>query len=231
MTIAPLSTFTTKVAIIGAGASGLSQIKQLLDAFARDDVRAAGKAVEIVCFEKNREVGGVWYVDEEKVRGKNKAYQSAVLPVRGGPSSDTTAENDNDGGELERLVIYPKASDEGDEPSPMYDGLRTNLPHVSARLVQHNISRSAGPHNVLMLTIGHHGLPRSTGTSPRPPRAASRMPIPVPTPLILPLLRLILRLVIRTSHPARGPYAHPLLFPLSSAAPDAIVPRALRPDV
>ncbi len=50
-----------RVAIIGAGASGLVQLKQLLDAFNREDVRRQGKnKLEVVCFEKSTEVGGVW---------------------------------------------------------------------------------------------------------------------------------------------------------------------------
>ena len=49
-----------RVAIIGAGASGLVQLKQLLDAFNRADVKRRGKRLEVVCFEKSREVGGVW---------------------------------------------------------------------------------------------------------------------------------------------------------------------------
>jgi cation diffusion facilitator CzcD-associated flavoprotein CzcO len=51
---------TVRVAIIGAGASGLVQLKQLLDAFSRADVKRRGKKLEVVCFEKSREVGGVW---------------------------------------------------------------------------------------------------------------------------------------------------------------------------
>ena len=121
MTIAPPSD-NVRVAIIGAGASGISQIKQLLDAFERDDVKAKGKRLEVVCFEKGREVGGVWYVYEEKVKGRSKPYHSEVLPVQ---REGTGAEG------LDKLVIWPKVYDEGDEPSAMYDGLRTNLPHVS----------------------------------------------------------------------------------------------------
>lgn len=126
MAITPPSN-VVRVAVIGAGASGLSQIKQLRDAFNREDVKASGKTLEVVCYEKGREVGGVWYIDEEKVKGKSKPYHSVVLPVDAGA-------DDSQGGEVDRLVIYPKATDEGDEPSAMYDGLRTNLPHVSASL-------------------------------------------------------------------------------------------------
>jgi cation diffusion facilitator CzcD-associated flavoprotein CzcO len=51
----------TRVAIIGAGASGLTQLKQLLDAFARPEVRKRTR-LEVVVFETKRDVGGVWYV-------------------------------------------------------------------------------------------------------------------------------------------------------------------------
>ena len=139
MTIAPPKE-TIRVAIIGAGASGLSQIKQLLDAFERDDVRASGKELVVVCYEKGREVGGVWYVDEERVKGQSKPYLSVVLPVdtpSAGRPHGQDDDADKDGGNVEghkqemgRLVIFPKVHDEGDEPSAMYDGLRTNLPHV-----------------------------------------------------------------------------------------------------
>lgn len=48
-----------RVGIIGAGASGLAQLKQLIDAFDRPQVRAR-KQLQVSVFEKNGEVGGVW---------------------------------------------------------------------------------------------------------------------------------------------------------------------------
>lgn len=48
-----------RVGIIGSGASGLAQLKQLLDAFARPEVKRRAD-LEVVCFEKQEEVGGVW---------------------------------------------------------------------------------------------------------------------------------------------------------------------------
>jgi cation diffusion facilitator CzcD-associated flavoprotein CzcO len=50
-----------RVGIIGAGASGLAQLKQLLDAFARPEVKRRAD-LEVICFEKQEEVGGVWWV-------------------------------------------------------------------------------------------------------------------------------------------------------------------------
>lgn len=46
-----------KVAIIGAGASGLAQVKQLVDTFGRPKVE---DELEVVVFESREEVGGVW---------------------------------------------------------------------------------------------------------------------------------------------------------------------------
>ena len=47
----------TRVAVIGAGSSGLAQLKQLLDAFSRPLVRSQ---LEVVVFESRPEIGGVW---------------------------------------------------------------------------------------------------------------------------------------------------------------------------
>jgi cation diffusion facilitator CzcD-associated flavoprotein CzcO len=52
----------TRVGIIGAGASGLAQLKQLLEAFSRPEVKSRTE-LEVIVFEKQAEVGGVWYVD------------------------------------------------------------------------------------------------------------------------------------------------------------------------
>lgn len=54
-------TKTTRVGIIGAGASGLAQLKQLLEAFSRPEVKARTE-LEVIVIEKQSEVGGVWYV-------------------------------------------------------------------------------------------------------------------------------------------------------------------------
>jgi cation diffusion facilitator CzcD-associated flavoprotein CzcO len=44
-----------RIAIIGAGAAGLAQAKQILDAFPE-------QTVELVIYEARNDVGGVWYV-------------------------------------------------------------------------------------------------------------------------------------------------------------------------
>jgi hypothetical protein len=48
-----------RIAIIGAGSSGLAQLKQLLDAFSRPGVESR---LEVVVFESRSEIGGVWSV-------------------------------------------------------------------------------------------------------------------------------------------------------------------------
>ena len=54
-----MSKTVTRIAIIGAGSSGLAQLKQLLDAFARPHVSTQ---LEVVLFESRSEIGGVWFV-------------------------------------------------------------------------------------------------------------------------------------------------------------------------
>jgi len=53
-------TFTTmRIGIIGAGASGMAALKWCLETWARDDVKRRDE-LQIVVFEKQDEVGGVW---------------------------------------------------------------------------------------------------------------------------------------------------------------------------
>ena len=49
----------TRIAIVGAGSSGLAQLKQLLDAFSRPEVT---DRLEVVVYESRGEIGGVWFV-------------------------------------------------------------------------------------------------------------------------------------------------------------------------
>lgn len=49
----------TRIAIIGAGATGLTQLKQLLDAFGREEVQSE---LEVTLFEARDQVGGTWCV-------------------------------------------------------------------------------------------------------------------------------------------------------------------------
>jgi cation diffusion facilitator CzcD-associated flavoprotein CzcO len=108
-----------KVAIIGAGPTGLAQLKNLLE------VSKSPKAkyeLQVKIFESKPDVGGVWYVSRLKERadtrystGEEKHYRKAVI-------------QDVKGKGKEKMYIYPPGDE---EPSPMYEGLRTNLPHVS----------------------------------------------------------------------------------------------------
>lgn len=59
---------TKRVAIIGAGCSGLSAIKCCLD-----------EGLEPVCFERESDIGGLWnYTDKAKL-GKGSVYKSCVI--------------------------------------------------------------------------------------------------------------------------------------------------------
>ncbi|KAK8861227.1 hypothetical protein IAR55_002046 [Kwoniella newhampshirensis] len=95
---------TTRIAVIGAGSSGLAQLQQLLETWKRDEVRTK---LEVVVFEAREDVGGVWLADETKP----KPHLLAKVPNPSGPT---------------QLFSYPPSSQ---APSPMYEGLRTNLPH------------------------------------------------------------------------------------------------------
>lgn len=50
-----------RVAIIGAGSSGLATLKQVVDAFARQEVRRR-TSLDVVVYESKSDVGGVWWV-------------------------------------------------------------------------------------------------------------------------------------------------------------------------
>lgn len=52
-----------RVAIIGAGVAGLSALKRCLEN--KDSQTTSNKITDVVCYEKNNEVGGIWvYTDE-----------------------------------------------------------------------------------------------------------------------------------------------------------------------
>ncbi|RXK41848.1 hypothetical protein M231_00847 [Tremella mesenterica] len=89
-----------RIAIIGAGASGLTSIKQLIDTFQR-----VGRSVDVVCYESKEDVGGVWLSDDVPKKYLRKDIH----------------QNDQDS-----IIVYPPI---GTDPSPMYHGLRTNLPY------------------------------------------------------------------------------------------------------
>lgn len=58
-----------RVCVIGAGPSGLTTVKQLLD-----------EGHDVVCFEQNQDIGGIWYRHDTD-RGQMKAYDSLVLTI------------------------------------------------------------------------------------------------------------------------------------------------------
>lgn len=125
-----------RVGIIGAGASGLTQLKQLLEAFGRPEVKNRTD-LEVVVFDKQAEVGGVWYVSLLPGRSyarrrehmltcrfadedEKKQYRICTSTRANGRQPDQT--------NGDQVYVYPPA---GEDPSPMYQGLRTNLPYVS----------------------------------------------------------------------------------------------------
>ncbi|WVQ83422.1 hypothetical protein IAT38_005563 [Cryptococcus sp. DSM 104549] len=93
----------TRVAVIGAGSSGLAHLQQLQEAWARDGVKSK---LELVGFEGNEDVGGVWLADEE-------------------PKRSLTTHLPGEGGKAEEVYSYAY---ESENPSPMYQGMRTNIP-------------------------------------------------------------------------------------------------------
>jgi dimethylaniline monooxygenase (N-oxide forming) len=58
-----------RVCVIGAGPSGLTTVKQLLD-----------EGHDVTCFEKNQHIGGIWYRHDGD-RGEMKAYDNLVLTI------------------------------------------------------------------------------------------------------------------------------------------------------
>ena len=58
-----------KVCVIGAGPSGLTTIKQLLD-----------EGHEVTCFEKNEDIGGIWYRNGND-HNQMKAYDNLMLTI------------------------------------------------------------------------------------------------------------------------------------------------------
>ncbi|KIR57530.1 hypothetical protein I312_101660 [Cryptococcus bacillisporus CA1280] len=92
-----------RVAVIGAGASGLAQTQQLLEAWNREEVKTK---LEVVVYEAREDVGGVWLSAD----GPKQAKRTS-LPGENGKADD--------------VFSYPTASKIS---SPMYEGLRTNIP-------------------------------------------------------------------------------------------------------
>ncbi|KAI1469730.1 FAD/NAD(P)-binding domain-containing protein [Daldinia caldariorum] len=101
-----------KIAIIGAGPSGLAVAKYLLaqdGAFPRVDI-----------FEQQAEVGGVWnYSPVPRPPESVPVPQTDAHPERMDPP--VFEEGKGEGNEKERVPLFP---------SPMYDDLHTNIPHT-----------------------------------------------------------------------------------------------------
>jgi cation diffusion facilitator CzcD-associated flavoprotein CzcO len=117
-----------RVAIIGAGPTGLAQLKNILD------TRSLGNRayeLEAVVFESKPDVGGVWYVLPFIHITSNKSSGLKFRYSTDEPKKYKRAVVHNDwkgkGKEEEQMYLYPPPSD---DPSPMYEGLRTNLPKV-----------------------------------------------------------------------------------------------------
>jgi cation diffusion facilitator CzcD-associated flavoprotein CzcO len=107
-----------KIAIIGAGPTGLAQLKNLLE------VSKSPKAkyeLQVKVFESKPDVGGVWYVSQLKGCADNRYSTGAEKHYRKAVNRDVKGKG------KEKMYIYPPGDE---EPSPMYEGLRTNLPHV-----------------------------------------------------------------------------------------------------
>ncbi|KAG7548997.1 hypothetical protein FFLO_03110 [Filobasidium floriforme] len=88
-----------RIAVIGAGAAGIAQAKEILEAFQH------GKSefrVDLVVFESRSKIGGVWLEDPEAGEYKLK-YDS-------------------------KGTTRALSTRSGSTPSPIYAGLRTNLP-------------------------------------------------------------------------------------------------------
>ena len=112
-----------KVAIIGAGPTGLAQLKNLLEVSKLPNARYE---LQVKVYESKPDVGGVWYVPQSNFKTDNrystdekKHYKKNVV-------------RDEKGKGKEEMYIYQPGEE---EPSPMYEGLRTNLPHVRSALV------------------------------------------------------------------------------------------------
>ncbi|KAI1772837.1 FAD/NAD(P)-binding domain-containing protein [Hypoxylon cercidicola] len=95
----------SRVAVIGSGPSGLASAKHLL----------AEKFQKIDVFEKQSEVGGVWYYS---------AKPSGTISIPHVDSEDSPIYAPGKDGDSKGKPVFP---------SPMYDDLYTNIPHTLMR--------------------------------------------------------------------------------------------------
>ncbi|XP_063808726.1 flavin-containing monooxygenase 5-like [Pseudophryne corroboree] len=57
-----------KVAVIGAGASGLTSIKSCID-----------EGLEPICYEKSEDIGGLWRYNDNPEDGRASIYRSVII--------------------------------------------------------------------------------------------------------------------------------------------------------
>jgi len=108
-----------KVAIIGAGPTGLAQLKNLLEV---SKLPNAKYELQVKVYESKPDVGGVWYVQSPSLLDTDIRYSTDEEK-----HYKKNLVRDEKGKGKEEMYIYPPGEE---EPSPMYEGLRTNLPHV-----------------------------------------------------------------------------------------------------
>jgi cation diffusion facilitator CzcD-associated flavoprotein CzcO len=126
-----------KVAIVGAGPTGLAQLKNLLE------VSKSPKAkyeLQVKVFESKPDVGGVWYVTRLQHRAFGR-YADSRYSTETEKQHRKAVIHDAKGKGKEKMYIYPPGEE---EPSPMYEGLRTNLPHVSLSTTTHLVVQRKG---------------------------------------------------------------------------------------
>ncbi|WWC87614.1 uncharacterized protein L201_002504 [Kwoniella dendrophila CBS 6074] len=107
----------TKIGIIGAGATGLTQLQQLLEIWETRKEVNEKSILKVKVFETKHEVGGVWLIDDQP----KESIRTHIQPS----SSSSSKPHEEQQDRIEQAYSYPP---EGQNPSPMYEGLRTNLP-------------------------------------------------------------------------------------------------------
>jgi hypothetical protein len=117
---------TVRVAVIGAGASGIAQLKHLLNAFSKIEGLCE---LQVTLLESKDRVGGVWWVSHRRVANNNRLTDYQPKRYKSSFTGDSG----------EHAHFFAPI---GNDPSAMYDGLRTNLPHVSRTMRQVLINRT-----------------------------------------------------------------------------------------
>ncbi|KAI2608663.1 FAD/NAD(P)-binding domain-containing protein [Hypoxylon fragiforme] len=119
---APRPFSVQRVAVIGAGPSGLASAKYLLAQKAGPAAAAAFARVDV--FEQQAKVGGVWnYSPTPRPVEELPVPQTDAHPKRPDPPIWGDKGGDGNGGEGKKPLF----------PSPMYEDLHTNIPHTLMR--------------------------------------------------------------------------------------------------